>query len=90
LIVGFTSGRIPSITVNMPLIKGYSILGVRAGEYGRKFPEKGREDIAILDRMLSEKKIHPHIGARFPLDRAIDALWTLKNRTIIGKAVVEP
>jgi len=89
LIVGFTSGRIPSISVNMPLIKGYSIVGVRAGEYGRKFPAKGREDIAALDRLLAEKKIRPHIGARFPLDRAIDALWTLKNRTIIGKAVVE-
>jgi len=64
-------------------------VGVRAGEYGRKFPAKGREDIAALDRLLAEKKIRPHIGARFPLDRAIDALWTLKNRTIIGKAVVE-
>ncbi len=41
LVVGFTSGRIPSISVNMPLIKGFSVVGVRAGEYGRKFPEKG-------------------------------------------------
>ena len=41
LIVGFTSGRIPSISVNMPLIKGFSVVGVRAGEYGRKFPREG-------------------------------------------------
>ena len=41
LVVGFTSGRIPSISVNMPLIKGFSVMGVRAGEYGRQFPERG-------------------------------------------------
>jgi len=89
LVVGFTSGRIPSVAVNMPLIKGFSVVGVRAGEYGRKFPAKGREDIAAIDRLLSEKKIRPHIGARFPLDGAIEAMRTLKDRTIIGKAVIE-
>lgn len=89
LVVGFTSGRIPSITVNMPLIKGFSVVGVRAGEYGRKFPEKGRENIETLDRLLAEKKIRPHIGARFPLARAVEAMRTLKDRTIIGKAVIE-
>ena len=90
LVVGFTSGRIPSVSVNMPLIKGFSVVGVRAGEYGRKYPEKGRENIAAIDRLLSEKKIRPYIGARFPLARAVDAMRTLKDRTIIGKAVVEP
>jgi NADPH:quinone reductase len=90
LIVGFTSGRIPSINVNLPLIKGFSVVGVRAGEYGRKLPEKGRENIAAIDRLLAEKKNRPHIGARFPLDRAIDAMRTLSERRIIGKAVIEP
>ncbi len=90
LIVGFTSGRIPSIPVNMPLIKGFSVVGVRAGEYGRKFPDKGRENIAAIDRMLAEKKIRPHIGAQFPLDRAVDAMRMLQTRQIIGKAIIEP
>jgi NADPH2:quinone reductase len=90
LIVGFTSGRIPSVSVNMPLIKGFSVVGVRAGEYGRKFPEKGRENIAAIDRLLAQRKIRPHIGARFPLTRAIDAMRTLSERRIIGKAVIEP
>jgi len=90
LVVGFTSGRIPSVSVNMPLIKGFSVVGVRAGEYGRRFPEKGRENIAAVDRLMVEKKIRPHIGARFPLDRAVDALRTLRERTIIGKAIIEP
>lgn len=90
LIVGFTSGRIPTVAVNMPLIKGFSVVGVRAGEYGRKFPEKGRENIAAIDRLLAEKKIRPHIGARFPLSQALDAMRMLEQRKIIGKAVIEP
>jgi NADPH:quinone reductase len=89
LVVGFTSGRIPSVSVNMPLIKGFSVVGVRAGEYGRKFPDKRRENIAAIDRLLSEKKIRPHIGARFPLGHAVNAMRTLKDRTIIGKAVID-
>ncbi len=90
LIIGFTSGRIPSINVNMPLIKGYSIVGVRAGEYGRKFPEKGRENMAAIDRLLAEGKIHPHIGARYPLAKAVDAMRELQSRKAIGKVVLNP
>ncbi len=90
LAVGFTSGRIPSISVNIPLIKGFSVMGVRAGEYGRRFPEKGRENIAAIDRLLSQGKIRPHIGARLPLSRAVDAMRMLAERKILGKAVIEP
>jgi len=90
LIVGFTSGRIPTVSVNMPLIKGFSVVGVRAGEYGRKFPEKGRENIAAIDKLLADGKIHPHIHARFPLDQAVDAMHMLTTRKVIGKVVIEP
>ena len=89
-IIGFTSGRIPSLGVNMPLIKGYSILGVRAGEYGRRFPEKGRQNMLAIMKLLAEKKIRPHIHASFPLTRAVDAMRTLQDRSVIGKVVIEP
>ncbi len=81
LIVGFTSGRIPSVSVNMPLIKGFSVVGVRAGEYGRKYPEKGRENIAAIDVLLADGKIRPYIHARFPLDRAVEAMHMLTTRS---------
>jgi NADPH2:quinone reductase len=89
-IIGFTSGRIPSIGVNMPLIKGYSILGVRAGEYGRHFPDKGRENMEAITKLLAERRIRPHIHARFPLARAVDAMRLLQERKVIGKVVIEP
>lgn len=90
LVVGFASGRIPSINVNIPLIKGFSVVGVRAGEYGRRFPEKGRENIAAIDAMLADGKLHPHVGARFPLEKAVDAMRVLAERKAIGKVIVEP
>lgn len=90
LVIGFTSGRIPTIAANMPLIKGFSVVGVRAGEYGRKSPAKGRENIAAIDALLAEKNIRPHIHARFALRDALDAMRTLETRTVIGKTIVEP
>jgi NADPH2:quinone reductase len=90
LVIGFTSGRIPTIAANIPLIKGFSVVGVRAGEYGRKSPEKGRENLAAIDRLLAERRIRPHVGARFPLSDAVEAMRMLAERRIIGKAVVEP
>ncbi|HYW02894.1 MAG TPA: NADPH:quinone oxidoreductase family protein [Gammaproteobacteria bacterium] len=90
LVVGFAAGRIPSIPVNLPLIKGFSVVGVRAGEYGRRFPGRGRENLAAIDALLARGEIHPHIHARFPLARATEALQMLTTRRVIGKVVVEP
>lgn len=89
LIIGFTSGRIPSVSVNMPLIKGFSVIGVRAGEYGRRDPEAGRANLDAIDRLAAEGKIVPHICARFPLERAVDAMRMLQNREAVGKVVLE-
>ena len=90
LVVGFTSGRIPTVAANIALIKGFSVMGMRAGEYGRRFPDKGRENLAVLDRMLAEGRLRPHIGARFPLERAVEAMRMLQSRRAIGKVIVEP
>ncbi len=88
LVIGFTSGRIPTVSVNMPLIKGFSVLGVRAGEYGRRFPEKGRENIQAVERLAHDGKIKPHVGLTVRLDGAVSAFRALYARQVIGKAVV--
>jgi NADPH2:quinone reductase len=89
LVVGFTSGRIPTVSVNIPLIKGFSVMGLRAGEYGRRFPQKGRENLAALDAMLAEGRLHPHVCATFPLERTVDAMRMLEERKAVGKVIVE-
>lgn len=90
LVIGFTSGRIPTVSVNMPLIKGFSVMGVRAGEYGRQFPEKGRENAETVWRMADEGVITPHVHAELPLDRWREAFDLLADRQVIGKAVIRP
>lgn len=90
LVIGFTSGRIPTVSVNMPLIKGFSVIGVRAGEYGRQFPEKGRENAEAIWKLANEGKIRPRVHAELPLDQWREAFDLLANRQVIGKAVIAP
>jgi NADPH2:quinone reductase len=90
LVVGFTSGRIPTVSVNMPLIKGFSVMGVRAGEYGRQFPEKGRENMAAVWALGAEGRVHPHVHAELPLGQWRDAFDLLSDRKVVGKAVIRP
>jgi NADPH2:quinone reductase len=90
LVIGFTSGRIPTVSVNMPLIKGFSVMGVRAGEYGRQFPEKGRENGEAVWRMASEGVIKPHVHAQLPLEQWREAFNLLADRKVVGKAVITP
>lgn len=87
LVIGFTSGRIPEISVNYPLIKGFSIIGVRAGEYGRRFPALGRENIEAIDA-LAAQGLQPHIGARFDLSDGLEALRFLQSRKSIGRVAI--
>ncbi len=88
LVLGFASGRIPRLDINRPLIKGYSVLGVRAGEYGRRFPAQGLEHSAAVQRLLADGVLRPVIGARFGLAGAKEALAAMAGRAVTGKIVV--
>ena len=88
LIVGFTSGRIPTAPVNMPLIKGFSIVGVRAGEFGRRDPVKGKENIEAVKKLADEGKLKPHICKTFKLEEAKEAIQFLSERKLVGKVAV--
>lgn len=90
LVIGFAGGRIPQLPVNMALIKGFSVIGVRAGEYGRRDPEKGAENIAAIDALAAAGRIRPHIHAVYPLERAAEAMCELRDRRVIGKVIVAP
>ena len=90
LVVGFVAGRIPEIAVNIPLIKGFSVVGVRAGEYARRFPERGAAIRETVDAMLLEGRISPHIDRTLPLDRWREAFDAMEAGEIVGKIVLEP
>lgn len=90
LVVGFASGRIPEISVNMPLIKGFSVVGVRAGEYGRRFPERGAENIAAIDALAERGAIRPHVHAVLDLADWRAGFAMLERREVVGKVVLTP
>lgn len=90
LVVGFTSGRIASVSTNMPLIKGFSVIGVRAGEYGRRFPERGRENHDAIWTLAEQRRIWPHVHAEVPLDRWREAFEMMRDSAMIGKLVLVP
>ena len=90
LVIGFTSGRIADVPTNMPLIKGFSVVGVRAGEYGRRFPERGKENIRAIWEWAESGKTSPRVHAELPLERTKDAFRMLQNREVVGKVIVRP
>jgi len=90
LSIGFTSGRIPTLPVNMALIKGFSLMGVRAGEYGRQFPREGAENLEAVWTLADQGKIRPRVHAEFALDDWRAAFDLLADRAVVGKAVIRP
>ena len=90
LVIGFTSGRIASVATNMPLIKGFSVVGVRAGEYGRQFPERGRENVAQIWDWAREGKTRPYVHGRLPLEQTVTGFRELLDRNVIGKMIIFP
>lgn len=86
--IGFTSGRWPQAPVNLVLIKQLSIIGVRAGEYGRLYPEEGARTRQAVYDLAASGSIRPHVCAGFPLEDAVAAMQMLESRNVVGKCVV--
>jgi len=88
LVIGFMSGRIAQIATNMPLIKGFSVVGVRAGEYGRRFPERGQENLDAIWAHAAAGRTRPHIHTVMPLEDYRQAFELLTRREVVGKVVL--
>jgi NADPH2:quinone reductase len=90
LSIGFASGRLPVLPVNIALIKGFSVMGVRAGEFGRQFPDKGRENHEAIWKLAEEGKVKPRVDAEYPLAEWRAAFDSLADRKVIGKTIIRP
>lgn len=88
LIVGFASGTIPSFPANHAMIKGYSLIGLRAGESSRRDPALAARTDAALTELANLGVMRPTISHRFPLEQTSDALRILEQRSVIGRVVV--
>jgi NADPH2:quinone reductase len=90
LVVGFAAGDIPKIPLNLPLLKGCSIVGVFWGDYTRREPGRFAERVRQLSAWYREGKLRPHVSAVMPLDRAAEAIAMLAGRRAAGKIVLVP
>ncbi len=90
VVCGFTSGRIAQVATNIPLIKGFSIVGLRAGEYARRFPERGRAIRAAIHELAEAGRISPAVGTQLALTRWREGFEAMANREVVGKVIFEP
>jgi NADPH2:quinone reductase len=88
LVVGFAAGDIPTIPLNLVLLKGCSIVGVFWGNFTRREPEAFLNQMRQLCKWYAEGRINPHIAATYPLDRAPEALRLMADRKVAGKLIV--
>ncbi|SFP71253.1 NADPH2:quinone reductase [Variovorax sp. PDC80] len=88
LVVGFAAGRIPSLPLNLPLLKGCAVLGVFWGAFTRNEPELNAANLRELMQWVGDGRLRPHVSARYPLERAADALDDLVQRRVHGKVVL--
>lgn len=88
LCVGFASGDFGNISLSGLQERGGVLMGVRAGEFSRRNPARGKQAYRELSQMIVEKKLKPWIGRRWPLDRVAEAIESMEKREIVGKQVI--
>ena len=88
LVVGFASGRIPELPVNLALLKGASVVGVFWGSFAQRQPQDNAANFKQLFAWFEEGKLKPLVSQVYPLERAGEAIDALGGRRAVGKVVV--
>ncbi|BBP80614.1 MULTISPECIES: NADPH:quinone oxidoreductase family protein [Pseudomonas] len=89
LVVGFASGRIPELPVNLTLLKGASVVGVFWGSFAQRQPQDNLANFQQLFAWHAEGKLKPLVSQVFPLEQSADAINALGQRKAVGKVVVK-
>jgi NADPH2:quinone reductase len=88
LVVGFASGEIPKIALNLLLLKMVSMVGVFWGAFAKAQPQRNAANLAQLLEWYGQGRLRPHVSATFPLERFGEALETVGQRRVLGKVVL--
>ncbi len=89
VVVGFTGGSIPEVKVNRLLLGNTEVIGAGWGAYAMARPELCRDIDLALRPLIESGHVAPVVGARFPLERAADALREIDERRATGKVVLD-
>jgi NADPH2:quinone reductase len=87
--VGYASGEIPRIPLNLVLLKGIQILGFEFRGFAANLPDELERNEKELMELFGTRRVAPHIGAAFPLDDAAAALRHVAEGRAIGKVVLD-
>jgi len=89
LVVGFASGRIPELPVNLALLKGAAVVGVFWGSFAQRQPQDNAANFQQLFGWFAEGKLKPLVSQVYPLSNAAQAINDLGQRKAVGKVVVQ-
>jgi NADPH2:quinone reductase len=89
LVIGFTSGHIPKVPINLILLKGCQVVGVFYGSFSAREPAANDENFSQLLRWIEAGTLNPLVGASYPMEEYAAALRCLSERRAIGKVVLE-
>jgi NADPH2:quinone reductase len=90
LVIGFAAGEIPSIPLNLPLVKGNSIVGVFWGRHLSEDPAAETANFGTIMSWLNDGSLRPVISESFPLEKAADAIRWVAERKALGRVIVAP
>lgn len=86
--IGFTSGEVPSLAMNLPLLKNYSIVGVFIGAWKERFSDDARRAAETVMAWVGEGRLRPHVDRVLPLEHAAEAMSAVANRSAQGRIVL--
>jgi NADPH:quinone reductase-like Zn-dependent oxidoreductase len=87
--LGYAAGEIPSVPLNLVLLKGITVRGMEIRTFASDYPDEAVRDDEELHRLYAEGKLRPYIGARFPLNQAAAALSHVAERKALGKVIID-
>lgn len=90
LVIGFAAGPIPQIPLNLPLLKGNSIVGVFWGRFTTEEPDRHAANLEQLTQWVSDGRFQPIIQRKFSLEESQDAMRWVADRKAIGRVVINP
>jgi len=88
LVVGFAAGPIPSLPLNLALLKGASIVGVFWGDFAKREPKANAQMMATLLEWYGSGKIKPHIDSTVNMENLPQAYSRMGSREVMGKLVL--
>lgn len=90
LVVGFASGGIPKIPLNLLLLKGCEAVGVFWGEFAKRHPEANRANMRRVLGWAEAGRLKVYVHRTFALDGIVEALRIIERREAMGKIVIRP